>query len=188
MSQWHETVEELPNDIRALAEAHLASGAFMLEALQKVAGCRFRDGAPTFHCRSEGDTSYKDDGNTKTTGTSFRLLWIWDLDHEAVKDTGRNEWSSWYHGSLCYAISTDMEVRVRNSDRKVEWRSSSLNVGRWPTNERDSWRLYVSTHSTELHLTDETVAQVVRKTREVLAHLDVLRDVKALRNAKVTSR
>jgi hypothetical protein len=175
------TIAELPRDIRGLAEEHLASGAFAIEALQKIAGCRFRDGAPTFHVRSESTDEYANDGNTRVAGTSFRLLWIWDLEHEAIKDAGRNEWHNWWHGSLCYAISTSMEVRIRDSDRRIGWQSSDLNVGRWPTDERDSWRLYCSTRDTKLCLTDENVALIVRKTREVLGHLDGLRDVMALR-------
>lgn len=178
--KFYETVEQLPDDVREAAETHLASVQIAIEAAKGLGGCSFR-GPPSFHARAEEYHAYANDGNTRVPGTKYMALWVWDFSHDG-HDCAGGDWSSWYHGSLCYAIASHIEMHIRDSDRKLLFggTSADLVVGRWPEVKQD--RVHYTTGGADLHLTDETLVTVAMRVREVIARLDVLRDVKLMRN------
>lgn len=185
--QWFKTVAELPEDVRENAEKHLASVEIALEAAEKLGGCTFRDrDNPVTTFRAEPRGAYKDDGNTSTPGTAYDLLWVRDFKHPG-HDSANGSWSSWYHGSLCFAIASHMSMHVRDSDRALSYGGvgSELTVGRWPDVKQE--RIGHS-HGADLYLPEDLIVKLVEQTRLVLAHLDLRVEVKKLMDKKKPSR
>jgi len=173
--QFFDSIEKIPNaEVRELALAHLAAAKPVVDAIREFA-CPLK--GPSFHGRAEPEHAYKDDGNTRCPGTRYSLLWLWDLDHPG-KIGAPAEWFSWHNGTLCYAIASEMDLRLRDQDGKKVWQGSEFAIGRWPNTKQE--RIDYSTHSTALNLSDESIASSVLLVRSVVERLKVLEAVRKL--------
>jgi hypothetical protein len=78
--------------------------------------------------RIEDNDQYLDDGNTRTPGRRYTLVWIYELLAKKSSDY-RNNFDSWYRNKFECAIAHSMEVSVRDQDERVREDGWSLYFG-----------------------------------------------------------
>ena len=163
MRQLIEETSSLPEPVKAFFQQHVEESLRVLSILNQL---DIRDALKSSSCVvKDSATAYENDGNTQCPGSSYDQYLVVPVGREIIHSL-HEEVAAYRNGSQDCCIVFACEIKLRDSDEKITWKSSEVHLA--------PFVLDFNVRNTQERIANSTAGLVKLNTRGILRlHLAV---------------